>query len=821
MSFSSPKRLLPSLDRDKGKDKLLPDAAGIVCSQPLSEARTAAPSPDSWRRSSGASGGSTGSSRSTKSYVSMASFGTRASAPAPPPDCLDLGLSPSQQTCWTSSIGGIVGQRAASPGAITRQVDHEDKSISAAEKPSRRSERVNSDPCGSSSRGVSVNSRNAAEGSYSRAPSGSRTPTNMRIAPLSNDQLQSASHKLRQFQDAERPGRPGSPASLISPKRPASNSGSRSASRSGWDRDSKLPDDFRPESPQTPHEGKSKRPARQWLPGKESKMEEGSTPSSSSSRCDKSEDGQRSSSRTHKSSSAATDDSSADILKDFRNRDMRHASSVNPKKSLKSGTRDDSFLSTISESTVSSDSTDIDKKGGDAGEIEVYSENQNDQKKRPKDVLKDFHQLFQNVGEKDAHRMYELLHAGSFDKPLAMQRLIIPVIKSTFQAEQKSFVTVQGAPQSGKTSALALGILGAINADMPGIRAIALSTGHVRDFKKCFDICAEVHPIRLSCFESVKRKVSFAGIDADPVAGTNLNEDMERLCSELPSNAPGMIYGHPSRVLPLLREAPAWGIDLSNVQVLALDDAEDSICQGLMDEVCEVCTILSHFSKQRLRHIILSHVLSQESKSMIRCLRTSLLKQSNLFGIQAHRTQARAKAVNHYYAVAPRVRWPAMLAVLHNALSLPSGIIFDDESADSRARTRVALRSLGVTASVWNALAEQRSGARAAARDGQATNTKGPAFHLMPSDLAVLKVDVPQVRCILHFAVPKRELGIYGSRLMCLEQEDKKKTSKKASSGLASKSLSVLFVEEVEMVREIEKAFHIRMNEVPVDMICA
>merc|ERR1719316_2006794 len=142
---------------------------------------------------------------------------------------------------------------------------------------------------------------------------------------------------------------------------------------------------------------------------------------------------------------------------------------------------------------------------------------------------------------------------------------------------------------------------------------------------------------------------------------------------------------------------------------------------GLMDEVCEVCTILRHFARQRLKHIIFSQTLTHEAKSMIRCLRNSLLKQQNLFGIRAHRTQARAKAVNHYYAVAPRARWPAMLAVLHHALSLPSGIIFDDESADSRAHSRVALRSFGVTASVWNALQEQRSGARAAARDSNAT----------------------------------------------------------------------------------------------------
>jgi superfamily II DNA/RNA helicase len=415
--------------------------------------------------------------------------------------------------------------------------------------------------------------------------------------------------------------------------------------------------------------------------------------------------------------------------------------------------------------------------------------------------------------------MQQLLHQQSFDKPLTMQRRIIPVIMSAFQDEQKSFISVQGAPQSGKTSALALGILGAVTSEMPGIRAVVLSTAQVRDFKKCFDICGEVHPIRLSYFESAKRKVSFAGMDADPVAGVNLNEDMQRLCLEVGSSSPAMIYGHPSRVLPLLREAPSWGIELGDVQVLALDDAEEAICQGLMDEVVEICTILRHFSKQRLRHIMLSHFLSPESKSMVRCLRMSLLKQNNLFGIQAHRTQARAKAVNHYYAVASRTRWPAMLAILHNALSLPSGIIFDDESADSRARTRVALRSLGITASVWNALAEQRSGARAAARDGQAGTPKGPAFHLMPSDLAVLKVDLPQVRCILHFAVPKRELSVYGLRLMCLEQQDQKKSSRKTNTG--SKSLSVLFVEETETVRELEKTFHIRMQEVPTDMLPA
>merc|ERR1719201_53623 len=112
-----------------------------------------------------------------------------------------------------------------------------------------------------------------------------------------------------------------------------------------------------------------------------------------------------------------------------------------------------------------------------------------------------------------------LLRQYGFDKPLEMQRRVLPLVMSAFQDEQKSFITVQGAPQCGKTSALVLGILGAVGSDMTGIRVIALSTGPARDFKKCFDICAEVHPLKLSCFETAKRKVSFAGMESDPTSG--------------------------------------------------------------------------------------------------------------------------------------------------------------------------------------------------------------------------------------------------------------------------------------------------------------
>merc|ERR1711920_749780 len=106
---------------------------------------------------------------------------------------------------------------------------------------------------------------------------------------------------------------------------------------------------------------------------------------------------------------------------------------------------------------------------------------------------------------------------------------------------------------------------------------------------------------------------------------------------------------------------------------------------------------------------------------------------------------------------------------------------------------------------------------------------RGPAFHLMPSDLVVLKVDLPQVRCVLHFEVPRRELSIYGLRLLCLEQEIQQGSNRKGTARRAgrktdtgSRSLSVLFTEEADpVIGELEKAFGIRMQQLPAEMFGA
>lgn len=480
--------------------------------------------------------------------------------------------------------------------------------------------------------------------------------------------------------------------------------------------------------------------------------------------------------------------------------------------SLKSGSRDDSFLSTISEGTSTSTSTDC-KSSRDSkmtllngSQIEVYAETMA-QDLHTHDMLWDFRDLFQSGrSQMNAGQLQQQLREHGLDKPLEMQRRVVPVVMSAFAHEdQKTFITVQGASHCGKTSALALGFLGAVGPELPGICAVVLSTSHEGDFVKYFDIFSD-WPLKVVCF-GTSTQASAEVEDPDGL-------DLARLASALADGCPAVIFGHPRRVLALLKGAPPRGIDLGNVQVLALDDTEETIKLGLMDEVCEACTILRHFSRHRLRHIILSHFLTHEATSMIRCLRNSLFRQQNLFGIWAHKAQAKAKSVNHYYAVAPRHKWPAMLAAIHHALSLPSGIIFDDDSQDARIQACEELVGKGVTASVWDAFQKQQIATRSAGRD-LGHDHGGPAFHLMPSDLVVLNVDLPQVRCVLHFEVPRRMLSVYGLRLMCLEHNHKKARA----GGGGGRRVSVLFVLEVSVVRELEKTFHIKMEEMPTEML--
>ncbi|CAD7927629.1 unnamed protein product [Amoebophrya sp. A120] len=191
---------------------------------------------------------------------------------------------------------------------------------------------------------------------------------------------------------------------------------------------------------------------------------------------------------------------------------------------------------------------------------------------------------------------------------------------------------------------------------------------------------------------------------------------------------PRVLYGYPRTVLSLLRTnlnrssnlrpSSGNGVDLRELEVFVLDDAEKLIQNNCMDDVCEILQICKFFSRKKLRFIILSgYILSnhfgaqsalnasdfgangtggefgagfwnnaemnkkennttggaagttgttskmlttltnkgqKQHSTMLRSLRNSLIKGQNLFGLRKDQIRARARRHVKHYAVVAR-----------------------------------------------------------------------------------------------------------------------------------------------------------------------
>ncbi|CAD7927967.1 unnamed protein product [Amoebophrya sp. A25] len=252
-------------------------------------------------------------------------------------------------------------------------------------------------------------------------------------------------------------------------------------------------------------------------------------------------------------------------------------------------------------------------------------------------------------------------------------------------------------------------------------------------------------------------QTTFSFVDGTP------NDHSTRFTNRAGPYYPRVLYGHPSAVLSLLRgnlnrssnlrPSSGNGVDLRDLEVFILDDAEKLIQNDCMDDVCEILQICKFFSRKKLRFIILSgYILSnhffgsnfsttregagefgsgfwnrggtssrkvehgagssigassrmlssltnkgqKQHSSMLRSLRNSLIKGQNLFGLRKDQIRTRARRwVKHYAVVARRKRWAKLLADLHKTLSLPLGVIFLDQARLDLASTASTSRAGG------------------------------------------------------------------------------------------------------------------------------
>ena len=300
------------------------------------------------------------------------------------------------------------------------------------------------------------------------------------------------------------------------------------------------------------------------------------------------------------------------------------------------------------------------------------------------------------------------VRAAGYKEPTKIQEKCIPIIR------QGKDVVAQSETGSGKTAAFALPVLERIRRG-EGLQALVLTPTR--------ELCVQVSDVFRQFGTSLRLRTAsiYGGVGIGPQI-----EELQR--SEIVVGTPGRILDHIERNT----------IDLSRVRFLIVDEVDKMAEMGFMEQVEE---ILSHVPRER-QTLLFSATLSEEVD------RLADSQARNPVKVITETYVSKEKLKQTYYEVSPREKFSLLVHLLRTkgeGLSL----IF----CATRNEVDIVTRNL------------RSQGIRAAAIHGGLTQSKrltalqqlkeSRIDALVATDVAARGLDIPQVRFVYNYDVPK------------------------------------------------------------------
>lgn len=494
----------------------------------------------------------------------------------------------------------------------------------------------------------------------------------------------------------------------------------------------------------------------------------------------------------------------------------------------------------------------------------------------------DFKQL---CGEgSHAEGLMQCLQMYGYQTPNKLQQHSIPMILH-FLGKQlggatgsvgkgKSCIVIHGPAKTGKTSAVVLSLLAALDFSLPQPQAILISGHNKMDIDKYLRV--------FTLMQTVNYQAFYDGEEGEVASIEDKSPDVKA------ARTAHILVGHPRRMLSLISSVPSLCLD--NVKVLVVDDAEELIHSspvqaqksqahksspqdlrliGLpssrekrrspaeeeapapaptqsaqptdtappmspIEDVIQICNVLEcrQYSQNmsdtygirsgqeqgvKIRNVILSETLNDpSSKKVMRLLRNSLMKKKNLLGMENCPPPTKLiKGMKHYYAAAPHTEWVRVFAGLVQSLMFPRALIFCDE--ENIGKFYEELQEMGISVSANLPGANGGEGVnevrRRAMQDFTSNKTQ---FLLTHSEPAVCQTMLPKVSCVFHFGIPSHMPSIYGVRLLPL---DAKVVKDSASILLVEPSKGLKPGAQPSVVTNLGKLFGITFMDMPWEFL--
>ena len=354
------------------------------------------------------------------------------------------------------------------------------------------------------------------------------------------------------------------------------------------------------------------------------------------------------------------------------------------------------------------------------------------------------------------------IYGYGFEKPSAIQqKAILPIIK-------ERDVIAQAQSGTGKTAAFAIGSLQLIDVTKDDIQCLVLSPTR--------ELAQQTAIVYQFLGECLKVKVTLL------IGGTKLGADLDKL-----REGPQVLVGSPGRVLDLIRRKQ---INLSELKTFILDEADEMLSKGFIDNIKEIISLIPTTSKILLFSATMPKEIIEITKKFMKDPAKILVKNEELT----------LEGIKQYYVYLKKEDKLDVLFQIYRGIEIAQAIIYCNTKKAVEKVSEELKKKGHMISSIHGDLKQIE-------RDSVMRDFRsGVTRVLVTTDLLARGIDVYQVSLVINYEMPK-EKETYIHRI-----------GRSGRFGRKGNAINFVTPAEKDQLEEIQKYYNTTIEQLPTDL---
>jgi translation initiation factor 4A len=354
------------------------------------------------------------------------------------------------------------------------------------------------------------------------------------------------------------------------------------------------------------------------------------------------------------------------------------------------------------------------------------------------------------------------IYGYGFEKPsIIQQKAILPIIKG-------NDVIAQAQSGTGKTAAFAIGTLQLVEPEKDEIQCLILSPTR--------ELAHQTSIVYQFLGEYLKIKVCLL------IGGTKVGADIDKL-----KEGPQVLVGSPGRVLDLIKRKK---ISLGYLQTFVLDEADEMLSKGFLDNIKEIISLIPNTAKILLFSATMPKDIVEMTTKFMKDPAKILVKNEELT----------LEGIKQYYVYLKKEDKLDVLFQIYRGIEIAQAIIYCNTKKSVETVSEELKKKGHMISSIHGDMKQFE-------RDSVMRDFRsGVTRVLVTTDLLARGIDVYQVSLVINYEMPK-EKETYIHRI-----------GRSGRFGRKGNAINFVTPVEKEALEEIQKYYNTTIEQLPTDL---